>query len=106
VKGDTGPQGPKGDTGATPRIAVSCVLRTKTVRRKKRQVIVCTVRNLGASGKVRARLSRAGKVYARGAGRVRLGNARIALRGRARAGVYSLTIERARASVRITVRLS
>jgi hypothetical protein len=104
-KGQDGSQGPKGDTGATPRIAVSCVTRTRRVRGRKRSVIVCTVRNLSATGKVRARLSRAGKVYARGTGRVRSGKARVALRGRAGAGAYTLTIQSVHAVVRVTIRL-
>ena len=92
--GPGGPAGPAGSRGATgPRgpaagVRVSCrLVRTRSGRR-----IRCTTRQTAsASGTVRVRLARAGRVVATGRGRVRGGRATITLSGRPRSGAFTLT---------------
>jgi hypothetical protein len=91
-KGDSGVQGPPGSPGRNG--LVTC----KVAKAKKGKVkVICTVKLVAASAKgatVRARLSRNGRVFARGAGAVRRGQSRLGLRSERGVprGSYRLTL--------------
>ena len=93
--GPQGPAGPKGDTGpAAKKLSVSCKLTGK-----KKNKVSCTTKQ--ATAKVTLRLAKAGKTVARGTG-----GAKVALRGKVRAGRYTLHIASGstNAAVKVTLR--
>jgi hypothetical protein len=93
--GPTGAQGPQGNPGSALNLSVSCVLQTyrKLVRGElvKRKRVVCKITEIAGSGKVRAKLTKGGKLRAAGSGVAKRGRARIVL-GAAKRGSYRLTL--------------
>jgi hypothetical protein len=107
-QGDPGPsgqQGPKGDSGATgPRgpagrdAIVTCKVRKA---KKNRTKVKCTVKLVTPKGKAAARLSRRGRVVARGGATVRHKRLDVTLHSRRALprGRYLLTVRFGKASV-------
>jgi uncharacterized delta-60 repeat protein len=92
--GPAGPAGPAGKNGAdAKKLTVSCKLTGK-----KKNKVTCTTKQ--AKGKVTLRLVKSGKTVARGSGR-----ATVALRGKARAGRYTLHISSGKTSAKVTLTL-
>ncbi|MDA0167183.1 hypothetical protein OM076_43385 [Solirubrobacter ginsenosidimutans] len=93
--GPQGPAGPKGDPGAAAKkLSVSCKLTGK-----KKNKVSCTTKQ--AKGKVSLRLAKAGRTVATGTG-----GAKVALRGKVRAGHYTLHITSGstKSAVKVTLR--
>jgi hypothetical protein len=98
LRGPTGPRGPSGSPGARgPRgragrdAVVTCKVRKA---KKNRTKVKCTVKLVKAHGKAALRLSRHGRTYARGVGRVSHGRVDLTLHSRRplRRGRYMLTV--------------
>ena len=76
-------------------------MRGELVKRKR---VVCTVTELTSSGKVRAKLMRAGKRRATGTATARKGRARIVL-GAVKRGSYRLTLVTKGGTIKLAVEL-
>jgi hypothetical protein len=86
-------------------VSVSCKLTTKVIKRKRRKVVVCTVKNLkSSSGKVAARLLRNGRVATSGSGTAKGGRARVTM-GKAKAGRYKVAVTNGGSTVRLNLDL-
>ncbi|HEX8581580.1 MAG TPA: hypothetical protein VF640_04595 [Acidimicrobiales bacterium] len=83
---------------------MSCKLTTVVVKRKRRTVIVCTVKDVKTAKRVGLQLTRSGKVVARGSAAAKRGRAAVTL-GALPKGRYGVTVTTSEAVVRATVKV-
>jgi hypothetical protein len=83
---------------------VSCKLTTRVIKRKRRKVVVCTVRNLRSSARVGAKLLRKGSVRARGSAKPKGGRATVVMSA-VKSGGYKLVLTSGKSTVRLNLSL-